>query len=670
MEQKLKLKEQMFDFEVTPDWWLCVVGVYPEDDKCDESIKDDFFVFRSDEPDAAHRLLTCVMNRDYVNMGYNIKGYDNIILNAVANGFEPRDIKRISDLIIHPELGATSYEYSRLVGMSHARFTDFVYQDMLDDNTGSLKEKESCMQLDIRESDIPFDKCDLTEAEKQEMITYCKHDVWSSMQFYKVILKPFIATKLLVGRVFGISMETCYKSTNATLSGKALGAVKSTFPDANRQDIEIPDGLKSYITYSLPKEIIDRICKSPEKFDTPLFGNLVSYSNGGIHSVPLDPMPKKRKIEACNNVIASANDEWALVNVDASSFYPATMIAWKTLSRAVQQPDKFAEMYHARLKFKEVIEPFEEKYGKRTDLAPAEEYAYYKKCKETSQAYKLILNTTYGASGNKYLALYDPYMTTKTCRLGQLILTSLANNIYNTIGKDNVIILQTNTDGVLCYVRREYLPLLHQLGDAFTEVTHILLEFEEEGRIFQRDVNNYIMVKRSGREKTKGGYFVTDMQQPGYNRVRPLNMYVCREAMIQYMLTGKDIVEHIYNETDLSKFVIACNKGNGSGMVREFTDGTLDQPLHNCNRAYASLTKRFGETFVLRNMKGELKKYKSPGCPPHCALVNDALPKYDFNEIRKDIDYMWYITETLEMLSDEWHQCDGAKIVKYNLLSE
>ena len=37
---------------------------------------------------------------------------------------------------------------------------------MLDDNTGSLKEKEACMQLDIRESTVDFNKEDLTEEEK------------------------------------------------------------------------------------------------------------------------------------------------------------------------------------------------------------------------------------------------------------------------------------------------------------------------------------------------------------------------------------------------------------------------------------------------------------------------------------------------------------------------
>ena len=145
------------------------------------------------------------------------------------------------------------------------------------------------MQLDIRETTVPFDKEDLTDEDKAEIISYNKHDVWSSMMFYKIILKPFVASKLAVGRVFNIPVDVCYKSTNAKLSALAIGAVRTSYTDSNRQDIVIPDGLKQYISYSLPKYIVDRLCASPEKFETVLFGNDVSYSNGGIHSVPCRP---------------------------------------------------------------------------------------------------------------------------------------------------------------------------------------------------------------------------------------------------------------------------------------------------------------------------------------------------------------------------------------------
>lgn len=666
-----KLLEQMFDFEVYPKWWCCTVGKYPQDDDLAESIKDDFIVVTSDDPAAREHLLAVMRDRDYVNMGYNIKYYDNIILNGVASGFTPHQLKILSDIVINPDAQYESVEHMRIAPFAHKKYTDFVYQDMLDDNTGSLKEKEACMQLDIRETTVPFDKEDLTDEDKAEIILYNKHDVYSSMMFYKIILKPFIASKLAVGRVFNIPMDVCYKSTNAKLSAIALGATKKKFKDAERQDIVIPAELKQYISYSLPANVINRLCMSPEKFEVVLFGNDVSYSNGGIHSVPCRPFEIKVKSKFPAWFIhCRAGDGWSLINVDAGSFYPNMMVAWKCLSRAIPEPEKFAGLIRTRLQLKSVIGPFEDKYGTHPELAPVEEYNNYVSAKEQSQAIKLILNTTFGASGNKYLDLYDPYMTTYTCRLGQLLLTALANNLYNQVGNDNIKIIQTNTDGVLIYVRDEYIDLVHQIGAQWEEITHIPLEFENEYQIWQRDVNNYVMGKKNGRVKTKGGFFVTDMQQPGYNRVRPLDAYVCREAMIEYIAHGKDFVEHIYNESDLSKFAVTCHKGSFSGILREFTDGTPDETLHKVNRVYASLTQRYGMIFKTKRMKGEMKKYKAPGCPPHCALINEALIKYDMNKVREDIDYMWYIEQTLDMLDAPWYEIAGNTISRYKILPE
>lgn len=665
------LKEQMFDFEVFPNWWCCVIGKYPEDDNIQESIKDDFIVISSDNPTAREDLLAIVTDRQYVNMGYNIKYYDNIILNGVANGFTPRQLKILSDIIINPERQYDSAENMRIAPFARKKYNNFIYQDMLDDNTGSLKEKEACMQLDIRESTVPFDKEDLTEEDKVDIISYCKHDVWATMMFYKIILKPFVATKLLVGKVFNLSAETCYKSTNANLSARALQAERKSFPDADRLDIEIPKELKQYIAYSLPAAVVNRLCASPEKFNAVLFDNDVSYSNGGIHSVPVRPaeISIKSKFPAWF-IHVKTGDGWSLINVDAGSFYPNLMVAWKGLSRTIADPSKFAGLIKTRLELKSVIGPFEDKYGKHPENAPEEEYVAYKNAKEASQAYKLILNTTYGASGNKYLDLYDPYMTTYTCRLGQLLLTALANNLYTSIGKNNIRIIQTNTDGILIYIRDEYKDLMYEIGKQWEDICHIPLEFENEYQIWQRDVNNYIMGKQNGKVKTKGGFFVTDMQQPGYNRVRPLDCYVCREAMIECIAHGKDIVEHIYNESDISKFVITCHKGSFSGIVREFNDGRPDEVLHKCNRAYASLDKSLGEIKKTKTIKGEYKKYKAPGCPPHCALINEDLSTHTISEYKNDIDYMWYINETCEMLDAPWYDIVGEKMIRFKIFED
>lgn len=637
----MKLKEQFFDFEVFPNWWCCVIGKYPVDEKIPNSIKNDFIVIDSDNKLAREKLLEIICDKEYCNFGYNIKYYDNVILNGIVNSFTPHQLKILNDIIINPETQYNSQEHLRIAPFARKKYYNFVYQDMFDDNSGSLKEKEACMQLDIRESTVDFNKEELTDSDKLEIIDYCKHDVWSGMQFYKQVLKPFVATKLLVGEVFNIPMDVCYKSTNAKLAGIVLDAKRKSLPDSEKPDIKIPKKIEQYVRYALPKTILDQLCASPEKFSAKLFGNEVEFSNGGIHSIP------------CKNLRVFENEEWTLVNVDASSFYSAIMLELDLCSRCMASPDKLRKIYDIRLDLKY-----------RADAAKvAGDKVEAKRCKDLSQAYKLILNTTSGAMGNKWLDLYDEYMRTSMCRVGQMLLAALANNIYNQIGNTNVQIVQTNTDGILLYIRRTKIDELKIITDIFTENTKIIIEHETEEMTWQRDVNNYILYKKGGELKSKGGYFVTDMIQPGHNRVRPLDDYVCREAVKEYFKTGKDIVEYIYNEKDISKFVITCSKGNGSGIIREFRDGRPDEKLHKVNRVYASMDKSLGEIKILRKRNDVIAKHKAPGCPQHCALINEALDKYNVDNMRDDIDYLWYIAETVNLLSDQWFEMQADKII-------
>jgi len=623
------LIKQFFDFEVFPNWWCCVVGLHQES-------KDNYQVFTSDDSAVREKLLSCLGNPSVVNFGYNCKRYDNIILNGVALGFTPQQLHILNEIIFNPEKATSSHEHFRISSFAKQRYKNFVYQDMLDDNTGSLKEKEASLQLDIRESDVPFDKKDLTKEDKADIIDYCKHDVWAGMQFYNKVLKPFIDTKLLVGKVFNIPTADCYRLTNAMLSGRVLGAVRRSYQDSTRADIVIPLPIRNYIRYALPADIVDRVCASPANFTVNLFGSEVSYANGGIHSV----LEKK--------LFVQEDDEWALINIDAASFYPAIMIYFDLLSRSVVRADLFKEMYETRLRFKEAGDTSQE-------------------AKDISDAHKLILNTTYGASGNKYLALYDPYMTTNVCRVGQLLLTALANNMYNQIGKNNIRIVQTNTDGILVYIRRTHIKLLHAIGDEWTRATNILLEYEVEEKIWQRDVNNYILYSKDGKETVKGEFFITEAVNPRSNRIRPLNMYVCKEAVKYHLRDGKDIVEHIYNETDVSKFVVTASKGVFSRVVRSFNDGRPDEELHRTNRVYASLDTSFGMIYKIKRYKGEERKYKAPNCPEHCQLINDALSTYNINELRRDIDYMWYINKTIEMLDGTWFELRNNQIIPKNI---
>ena len=63
--------------------------------------------------------------------------------------------------------------------------------------------------------------------------------------------------------------------------------------------------------------------------------------------------------------------------------------------------------------------------------------------KATANALKLVVNSTFGASGDKYNDLYDPLMFRSVCMYGQLYLVELAFNLYEHI--PDLIIVQLRT---------------------------------------------------------------------------------------------------------------------------------------------------------------------------------------------------------------------------------
>lgn len=150
------MKMRFFDFEVFPHWWCCTFGDLP-DGAIDENIKDNFVVVRSDELNARDKLINLMKEDDVCVAGYNIKHYDLSIANAIYQGFTPEQVKIVSDIIVRPDTAWSTKEHIRLQPFAKRKLS-CVYQDLMDDSNGSLKEKEAILGMDIMESEVPLTK--------------------------------------------------------------------------------------------------------------------------------------------------------------------------------------------------------------------------------------------------------------------------------------------------------------------------------------------------------------------------------------------------------------------------------------------------------------------------------------------------------------------------------
>ena len=626
------MKMRFFDFEVLPHWWLCVFGDYPEDGVLTEELKKDFVVINSDMPDARSRLLELLREQDFVQSGYNIKGYDLSIGNGIYQGFTPEQIKIINDIIINPAAAYYTKEHLRLAPFAKKKLST-PFQDLMDDGTGSLKEKEAVLGLDIMESDVDFNKEDLTDEDKEDLTHYCRQDVYAAMYFFKEVVYPYTLTKLALGKRFNIPETTVRSCTNARLVSITLGAKRTTFSDADRTDIDIPEKIKQYCYDNLPTKILERIRTSTDAFTVQLFDNTVNFGNGGIHSTYLD------------NLYIESDDEWCLVNVDATSYYPSIMIQLDCLSRAIPDKSRFTEIFNERVRIKHKVNKTKED-------------------DENQMAYKLVLNTTFGASGNKYLDIYDPHMCTKVCRVGQIFLASLACKIVKTINGAKII--QSNTDGILLYCRRKDLPKVKELMNEWTSVSGINMEDEYIDKIWQRDVNNYLLVTNEGKIKRKGAWLIDTWRKPGYVMVGALTAFASAKAVTEYLLHGTDIVQSIVKNNNLEDFVLTCKKGPSySKVVQRFSDGT-EKTLFKCNRVVATRDTSAGMIYKIKKYKERLSYTQMPNIPEHCKLVNKDLRTYDFSDIKKELDYMYYIERAADLLDIAWVQIKGLDVAKTN----
>ena len=633
------MKLRFFDFEVYPNWWCVTFGDFPEGELTaenrwtfiNESVKDNFFCIDSDDPRAREKVIQAI--QDVCIPGYNIKKYDLMILNAVYQGFTPQQIKIINDIIINKSLMYSSKEHMRLAPFANKRMRNITYLDLFDSSDGSLKDKEAILGLSVKETDVPFDKEDLTDDDKIDIKKYNFHDVYASMYWYATVVEPFVYNKLMLCKKFGIDTRYGYIDTNAGLVAKALNVQRRDYSDKDRIDIVLHPKIKEYCEINIPAEVLNTVLNNTSTYNVKAFDNDVVFADGGIHSTYCITKYKKYKDDTPVLYVTS-DDEYVLVNVDAESYYPSMMIQFDTLSRSIPSKEKFNEILQERFAIKH-------KKNKTKDD------------EDTQLADKLVLNTTYGASGSEFLPMYDPYQRTKTCRYGQLFLFALANKIYNSIADSKII--QINTDGILVYLKRRDLDKLRLLTKEWADISGIGMEEEFVEKIWQRDVNNYCMVKAGGKKKIKGGWLNNTIIRTGYVKISPRNAFVCANAVINWLINGKDIVKSIVENHDLMDFCITCTKGpTYRGVIQRMSDG-WEVPMYKCNRLIATTNTDYGKLYKIKHTKDKdgnpkVSYTQMPNTPDHCLCLNDSMDKYSFKELKPQIDYMYYIGRCADLL--------------------
>ena len=516
--------------------------------------------------------------------GFNSRHYDQWILKGILCGFDP---KEINDFIIVDD--QPGWQFSTLL-----RAFPLNNYDVMQNIDRGLKVFEGFMGNDIRETSIPFNiNRKLTPAEIAETIKYCRHDVEQTIEVFLRRKADFDAQFGLL-KMYNMPLSNISR-TKVQLAAEILEAKKTTYNDEFEISFPPTMQIKKYSAvvdwYKDRRNRKYRVDPEDEKskkmqLEIDVAGVPHVFGWGGVHGAR-----------------ENYSGEGFYLNMDVASLYPSLMIRYNLHSRSCN-PYKYTEIRDLRIMYKHEKNPLQ-------------------------AALKLVLNGTYGAMKDKNNNLYDPLMANNVCVYGQLLLLDLIEHL-----EPYCEIIQSNTDGVLVKLPNGSDEAFYKIDDVaheWEERTGLTLEFDEYRKIYQKDVNNYVVVDVDGHYKSKGAY-VKKLGELDYD------LPIVNKAMVDFMVKGIPVEITISNCDELKEFQ-QVKKISGKYETLMHGDMISGVPIkEKCVRVFASRRHSDGGLIKIHGTTGRPAKVENS--PEHCFFWNG-----DVNGVKcpKELDKRWYI---------------------------
>lgn len=562
-----------YDFEVFPYDWL-VVLIDPIN-----KTKD----IICNEKGALEKYYE--EHKDMIWVGYNNLHYDVPILKGILLGFNP---KEVSDKIIVEQ--KSNYE---IFGKVYDRFSKLklLSYDVYD-GVNSLKVLEGFMGNDIRETEVDFNTPrPLTQDEINQTCVYCIHDVEQTIEVFRRRIDDYNASVQIIN-MFNLPDE-CINKTKGQLTAMVVNCERKEHDDEFNITILPCIQLNKY---AYIKEWFLEACKNKDykaKLETEVCGIPHQFGWGGLHGAANKPIYRKGRI----------------FHIDVTSYYPSMMIEWGFLTRNSKTPEKFKEVYDTRVALK--------KAGKKKEQAP----------------FKIILNSQYGITKDKFSEAYDPVQANNICVNGQLMLLDLLEHL-----EGHASIIQSNTDGIILQVRDndQAEAEMKAICKDWMERTRMGLGNDTITEIWQKDVNNYVFKFTNASLERKGAY-VKELSELDYD------LPIVNEALVSYMDKGIPVEDTINHCNEMIKF---------QKIVR--VSSKYKYAIHNgiklngrTFRIYAS--NNFNDGCIGRCKFEGANVDKFGNTPEHCFIYNEDIHNCGMSI---KLDKKWYINLAKKRLED------------------
>ena len=562
-----------YDFEVFKYDWLVVV--------MDMTAKKTHVIINS--PEELEALYKANIKEIWV--GFNSRHYDQYILKAILCGFDP---KKVNDYIITK--GNPGWKFSSLF----RQFPLWNYDVMLNTDVG-LKSFEGFMGNDIKETSVPFNiDRKLTPEEIAETVKYCKHDVEQTVQVFLKRTEEF-NTMMYFIKHFGLSMDYISK-TKAQLAAEILGG--------NRKGADFDDEFQFPILDCLHLNKYKHIAEwyaNPENHDYSkkqdkqiVAGVEHTFAWGGGHGAR-----------------AKYSADGVFLIIDVTAYYPSLQKKYHFGYRVMNHPENFEFIHDSNIAYKR------------------------KGDKKARQPFKIMDNAISGQMKQKSSALYDPMSNNSICINGQLLLLDLVEHI-----EPYCELIQNNTDGIIVKLKdyEHDFDVLDDVVYEWEQRTGMKMDFDTYiGTIYQKDVNNYLLIDRkTGAVKAKGGY-VMKLNDLSYD------LPIINKALVDYMIHGIPVRRTIIECQDLREFQLV------SRISSKYTHILYgDKPIkEKCIRVFASNNP--ADPGVKKVHAVRKTTAKLTNSPEHCFIFNDDVKGVP---VPDKLDRQWYIDFANKRLSD------------------
>ncbi len=545
-------------------------------------------------------ILGVLSTPDVEFVTFNGNNYDMPMLAYALAGATNGQLKQLSDQIIVANL--KPWAVYRQFGIPEVTVN---HVDLIDVAPGMVGLKLYGGRLHSKRlQDLPYSPgAELTPSQMVEVKKYCGNDLHLTKNLHRNLHQQIELRRVMSGH-YGLDLrsksdaqiaEAVLKAEYTRLTGYEPSKTTTT-SRTFRYTAPTNIGFTSELLLSAMNTICAsdmvvmdtghvKMPKDIEKMALTIGGTTYKVGVGGLHSQETE-------------ITRKAGDGYKLYDIDVVSYYPNLMLNMG-MEVAALAPH-FQSIYR-----KVLSERIEAKKAKN---------------KTTADSLKIVLNSTFGKTSNKYSMLYNPEMMIRVTLSGQLYLLMLIESLE----KRGIPVVSANTDGivVMCADTREV--ELRRVVSCWEKHCHLETEWSEYLALHSRDVNSYVAIRTDGEVKLKGAFKLADISKNPQNEI-------CTEAVIAYLKDGTPVETTVHACTDIKKFV----------TVRTVNGGALKD---------GKLVGKVVRWYYARGESGTMHYATTGNTVPRS---KGAMPLQELPDIiPSNVDYDWYINECNSLLMD------------------